>query len=294
MIDPLSLSALAAMMGPTAAMVCPMQDDAEALKAVEQIIAEFEEEQQSFYTRIQEAESDEERQKIFQEGSPDPSVHFEKMHAIAKKHPGSDAAAEAANWVMSMSGRGPGGGAEWAMEMMLTDFIDSEHIANVPFMCSGLTSQNVKALERIRAVSKVDRARAVADYMRATQLISLSKAAAEIHEPGSSGDPYVRYYMQGMDDDLKETLRSPGVADEYRQAGLDLLAHCAKTYSEVEYYPGSGVMIAAKADGELFEMHNLQIGDTAPDITGVDAEGVEFSLSDYKGQVIVLDFWGFW
>lgn len=36
------------------------------------------------------------------------------------------------------------------------------------------------------------------------------------------------------------------------------------------------------------------VGSVAPDIVGVDLEGVEFKLSDYKGQVIMLDFYGDW
>ena len=36
------------------------------------------------------------------------------------------------------------------------------------------------------------------------------------------------------------------------------------------------------------------IGCTAPDIAGVDLDGVTFKLSDYKGKVIFLDFWGDW
>lgn len=38
----------------------------------------------------------------------------------------------------------------------------------------------------------------------------------------------------------------------------------------------------------------LSIGRTAPDFTTKDSEGVEFKLSDYRGKVVVLDFWGFW
>ncbi|MBK7874704.1 MAG: redoxin domain-containing protein [Planctomycetes bacterium] len=38
----------------------------------------------------------------------------------------------------------------------------------------------------------------------------------------------------------------------------------------------------------------LAIGKPAPDFTTKDADGVEFKLSDYKGKVVVLDFWGFW
>lgn len=36
------------------------------------------------------------------------------------------------------------------------------------------------------------------------------------------------------------------------------------------------------------------IGDMAPEIEGPDLDGVNFKLSDYRGKVVVLDFWGDW
>jgi cytochrome oxidase Cu insertion factor (SCO1/SenC/PrrC family) len=36
------------------------------------------------------------------------------------------------------------------------------------------------------------------------------------------------------------------------------------------------------------------IGKVAPDIEGVDVDGKKFKLSDYRGKVVVLDFWGDW
>ncbi|HEV3444883.1 MAG TPA: redoxin domain-containing protein [Gemmataceae bacterium] len=32
----------------------------------------------------------------------------------------------------------------------------------------------------------------------------------------------------------------------------------------------------------------------APDIAGIDFDGKKFKLSDYRGKVVVLDFWGNW
>ena len=49
-----------------------------------------------------------------------------------------------------------------------------------------------------------------------------------------------------------------------------------------------------RAKGELFEMHNLAIGKVAPDIEGEDVDGKKFKLSDYRGKVVVIDFWGDW
>ena len=38
----------------------------------------------------------------------------------------------------------------------------------------------------------------------------------------------------------------------------------------------------------------FEIGNQAPEITGEDIDGVAFNLSDYRGKVVVLDFWGDW
>jgi len=35
----------------------------------------------------------------------------------------------------------------------------------------------------------------------------------------------------------------------------------------------------------------VTVGKRAPDITGEDADGVKFKLSDYRGKVVLLDFW---
>ena len=38
----------------------------------------------------------------------------------------------------------------------------------------------------------------------------------------------------------------------------------------------------------------LEIGNQAPEIDGPDLDGQSFRLSDYRGKVVVLDFWGNW
>jgi len=38
----------------------------------------------------------------------------------------------------------------------------------------------------------------------------------------------------------------------------------------------------------------LAVGTEAPDIVGEDTDGKPMKLSDYRGKVVVLDFWGHW
>ena len=57
-------------------------------------------------------------------------------------------------------------------------------------------------------------------------------------------------------------------------------------------YPGTLPAIELEADA--YRERFLSIGKVAPDFEAVDVEGVAFKLSDYRGKVVLLDFWGFW
>jgi predicted Zn finger-like uncharacterized protein len=50
-------------------------------------------------------------------------------------------------------------------------------------------------------------------------------------------------------------------------------------------------VVPPKSSGRVV---GLEIGNEAPDIEGEDLDGVPFKLSDYRGKVVMLDFWGNW
>jgi hypothetical protein len=49
-----------------------------------------------------------------------------------------------------------------------------------------------------------------------------------------------------------------------------------------------------EARSELEDMKLRGLGKVAPEISGEDIDGKSFKLSDYKGKVVLLDFWGNW
>jgi hypothetical protein len=63
----------------------------------------------------------------------------------------------------------------------------------------------------------------------------------------------------------------------------------AQKFGEVKLSEGGRV--GEKARAELFEMRHLVVGKEAPDIEGEDQAGKRFKLSDYRGKVVLLDFW---
>src|SRR5207245_5784544 len=63
----------------------------------------------------------------------------------------------------------------------------------------------------------------------------------------------------------------------------------AEKYGDVKLPYGGTV--AEKAKAELFEIRHLAVGKEAQDIEGADQDGKRFKLSDYRGKVVLLDFW---
>ena len=52
--------------------------------------------------------------------------------------------------------------------------------------------------------------------------------------------------------------------------------------------------LGAQAKADLYEMRHLAVGKTVPEIAAEDLDGTKFKLSDYRGKVVLLDFWGNW
>jgi hypothetical protein len=79
--------------------------------------------------------------------------------------------------------------------------------------------------------------------------------------------------------------------DSHRAKAKDAFAKLAG-YADVEFR--SGQSFAEAAQTFVFALENLVVGKPCPDFEAVDAEGVAFKLSDYRGKVVLIDFWGFW
>ena len=87
---------------------------------------------------------------------------------------------------------------------------------------------------------------------------------------------------------------------ETREAAEKYFALCMANYADVVLYPSrdgnpeNDITIGGRVKHDLFELRNLTKGKVAPDIVGEDIDGVAFKLSDYRGKVVMLDFWGDW
>jgi hypothetical protein len=85
---------------------------------------------------------------------------------------------------------------------------------------------------------------------------------------------------------------SPGEESDEDSAEADR-RRAKKLFNKVaRAYPDTDA--AKDAKGYLFEIDNLQVGMVAPDFEGTDTDGRVITLSQFRGQVVVVNFWGFW
>jgi thiol-disulfide isomerase/thioredoxin len=81
-------------------------------------------------------------------------------------------------------------------------------------------------------------------------------------------------------------------AEKLSKEAEALYQQVAEKYTDVPY-GGTGTL-GQKAGSALAALRRTAVGQVAPQIEGEDGDGKPFKLSDYRGKVVVLDFWGHW
>jgi cytochrome oxidase Cu insertion factor (SCO1/SenC/PrrC family) len=95
---------------------------------------------------------------------------------------------------------------------------------------------------------------------------------------------------------LAQVLRRSAPATSNAQAALKMQQESEKLFEEAaEKYANVKTAfdgtVGRKARNELFDLRYLSVGRAAQEIKGTDQDGKPFKLSDYKGKVVLLDFW---
>lgn len=84
--------------------------------------------------------------------------------------------------------------------------------------------------------------------------------------------------------------------DATERQSQKLYERVVKEYGDVPVNQGTKreTTLGKQAAAALRSMIDLVVGKPAPEIEGVDLDKVPFKLSDYRGKVVLLDFWGNW
>lgn len=153
-----------------------------------------------------------------------------------------------------------------ATERLVTDFLDSPELEHAMSYFGGLrwslgSAQAEALLRRVVDGSPVATVKAAATFELAQVLM----------------DPV---YAKDQTGSLQSTPRGDTAP------ARALLESLGTQFKDTRY--------AGEAAAYLFELDHLQVGMVAPDFESTDQDGTKFKLSDYRGKVVLLDFWGFW
>ena len=262
----------------TAAASAPasaLQDADDAAEELQGILDEYEDALDFYREQARAAASDEERSRIVR---PLPTDYVPAVRAVVERYAGTEAAAKGLQWIYTNLQ----GGADrtWAIEVLTRDHLKSEVIGEI---CMGMSSdfspETEALLREVATTNPHHKSQGQAKFTLANQLRAM-------HEVATDGR-YADYYP-GVDAQRLKSVR----ADELEKEYMALLGEVAEKYTDIPYF--GKITLASRAEGMLFEQNNLQLGMTAPDIEAEDIDGVTFKLSDYRGKVVVIDFWGDW
>jgi hypothetical protein len=265
---------------------------------VKTLIRQYDEAAANFLKRYQTAESEAEQEKLFDLYFPVPDDYAILLVQVAEEHPKDPAAFDALLWAAGHSRPLPDKSElpfARASKVLVRDYLDSPKIG--PF-CMRLryNSEDPAAVDILRRVwtKNPDKgARAQAGFALAKLLRQRANwpRAFERMTPEQVANFEKAYGKEGV-----AALRRIDAAGERKEAEkvLEGLTQDKDYAAATADYGNKKVAVGELAGRELFEIRRLRPGQPAPEIAGEDIDGQKFKLSDYRGKVVLLDFWGHW
>jgi cytochrome oxidase Cu insertion factor (SCO1/SenC/PrrC family) len=110
--------------------------------------------------------------------------------------------------------------------------------------------------------------------------------------PGKDAKGMACYTLASQAASQAEREKDKEKAAAAEKDAIALFERVAKEFADVSYFGRS--TLGEQAAGDLFALKNLAPGKPVPEIEAEDTDGQKFKLSDYKGKVVLLDFWGHW
>jgi hypothetical protein len=180
--------------------------------------------------------------------------------AIARASTGTELALDAWAKVLGLSSMGLQGGLlDEAVDAIARDHVASPGLAR---LVGGLRYAGIDEEKKVGALRTI----AAGSPHRETQAAALYSLGAVLGDERAAGDPRI--------DEAKAVFAKLADYGDVKYRGEKSYAEAAKSY--------------------VFALENLVVGKPCPDFEAVDVENASFKLSDYKGKVVLIDFWGFW
>ena len=236
-----------------------VEPDATA-KAIRAVIDEYENKVRANTMKIIEAKTEEEKNK-YRATVPTVAPYATEVMKIVREHSDDAGSAAGVSWLVTQASAFPEG--QIALQMLGTSHVKHAGIAEAvkslefyPFEVGG------PILKAVREQNPNKTEQAAATY--------------------ALGMQHFRRFEVETDEKI---------AAQERALAMDSFQEISAKFADASI---NGFKLADQAGRTMFELQNLSVGGTCPDIEGKDVDGAAFKLADYKGKKVVLIFWGGW
>lgn len=248
------------------------------------LIAEFGAAYDVFMKRIRKAKPNERAEIV----KTNPMKEFaEKFRALVEEHPDSEVAATALGWLANNADQPDE--RESSLATLMEKYPDSLAMKDAATAYT-LGKPSQQAEDNLRDIFKNSphrEARGIAAHSLVTYFDRNSMFSKQIDELAKN-----ERFVEQFGEEAIEYLRNMKIEDSEIESLYETIAN---DYADIVLTRfGTEMNIGDAAKNALFELRNLSMGCVAPNIEGTDLDGKEFALSDYRGKVVMLDFWGDW
>ncbi len=208
-----------------------------------------------------------------------------RFFALAEKHPKDPAAVDALVWILVKRRTQPA--ATRALQLLAKRHLQSLALQQACRSIARVPATAAEALLR-RVLEKSPHApvRGQACYYLAYLLERQASVVDQLTENTDLAERVLQYYGKEYGKHLMAMDRAK--LNGKLEKVYELMA---KSFADVQIDHEKMGDIALAA---LFRIRHLSRGRVAVEIEGEDIFGKEFKLSDYRGKVVMLSFWGHW
>jgi len=252
------------------------------------LLQEIKKASQAFLEEYRKAKSDEERSKISREKSFQPRRYIGRFLEIADSAPNDPAAIDALIWIITFGFDGPE--FSRAIDRLAQNHIERLKVARAAFTLGNSVSPSAEKLLRAVLEKSPDRPfKGLVCLALGRYLKHQSERVRSIRENPESVKQWETMFLE------------EGADKEYFSRFINMDPDALLKEAEVVFertikeFGGKtaprGDSLSKDARAALYEIRNLCVGKPAPEIVGQDIDGKPFKLSDYRGKVVVVDFW---
>jgi hypothetical protein len=249
---------------------------------------EHEDAQQAYFDLFKGAKTDEDYDKIAATAKrPDESAYMARARAILDEDPRDALGLSVILWMLPNVRTQPD--RDQLLGLIEEHHMQSEQLAGVcRSLATDASSKGPAIVTKLLADSPHETVRGNACYALAQAELKDVDAAQRLKSTKNLEDLARRKESLGAERAARlETLDVP--AAKLRAEAL--LERVVKEFPDVV---AGKRTLGQNAQSDLFELRNLAVGKVAPEIEAEDLGGTTFKLSDYRGKVVMLDFWGNW